>query len=295
MEIKAAQVRELRERTGAGMMECKRYLVESGGDIELAIDNMRKKGAAKAAKKEGRVTAEGIIIVATSADRRSAVIVEINCETDFVGRGDDFKAFAEQVAARALAIKAVDVASIANIAYAEGSDKTVEQVRQELVAKIGENIQIRRVTFMESNGEIGSYIHGGRIGVLVDLNVANTELSKDLAMHIAASQPVVVNADDVPADMLEKEKEIFMAQAKESGKPDDIIEKMIHGRMKKYVDEISLMGQAFVKDPNKKISQLVKEANAEVVNFVRYEVGEGIEKQEENFADEVMAQVRGSE
>ncbi|KTD51752.1 translation elongation factor Ts (EF-Ts) [Legionella quinlivanii] len=291
MSISAALVMKLRERTGAGMMECKKFLVATNGDIELAISEMRKAGQAKADKKADRIAAEGVIVIARSADGRSAVMLEINSETDFVARDENFTRFAEKVAATALESSVADVAALANETLKD-TDSTVEQARQELVAKIGENIKIRRMERMSCDGVIGSYLHGSRIGVLVALKNGEEALAKDIAMHIAASRPMVVNRDQVSAEAIENEREIFTAQARESGKPQEIIDKMIEGRINKFIDEVSLNGQPFVKDPNVKVGQLLKEKGAEVTAFLRFEVGEGIEKKEDNFVEEVMAQVR---
>ncbi|MCA0402854.1 MAG: translation elongation factor Ts [Proteobacteria bacterium] len=290
-QISAALVMQLRERTGSGMMECKKFLVAANGDIELAISEMRKAGQAKADKKADRIAAEGIIIVARSADGKHAVMLEINSETDFVARDDNFTKFASDAVETALKSNAKDVDALSNEIIA-GSDLTVEQARQQLVAKIGENIKLRRLIHIHSEGVVGSYLHGSRIGVVVALKNGDEALAKDIAMHVAASRPMVISRDQVPADAIETERDIFMAQARETGKPQDIIEKMIEGRINKYIDEVSLLGQPFVKDPNKKISQLLKEHNAEVLSFTRFEVGEGIEKKEDNFVEEVMAQVR---
>lgn len=292
MAVTAALVKELRERTGAGMMDCKKALVETDGDIELAIENMRKSGQAKAAKKAGRVAAEGLIIIKTSDDAKTAAIVEVNCETDFVARDENFVGFANKVAEIALAGKISDVEALKSADYADGN--TVEQARENLVAKIGENMAVRRVSIVESNeGSLGSYSHGVRIGVVVETKGGDEELNRDLAMHIAASKPDYLNPDAIPAEILEKEKEIFSAQALESGKPAEIVEKMIGGRIRKFAGEISLTGQAFIKDPSQTVEKLLKSKSAEVLSFVRFEVGEGIEKKEEDFAAEVMAQVRG--
>ena len=290
MAISASQVKELRDRTGAGMMECKKALVETNGDIELAIENMRKSGQAKAAKKAGRIAAEGIILTRTNDE--CAVIVEINCETDFVSRDEGFLAFANKVADAALANKTADVEALKAVDL-EGS--SVEDAREALVAKIGENIQLRRVSLIAAEGaNLAAYLHGGRIGVIVSIEGGDDEVAKDVAMHVAASNPMVVSPDEVPADVQEKEKEIFVAQARESGKPDEIIEKMIVGRMKKYLGEVSLTGQPFVKDPSTSVGDLLKGKGAVAKSFIRFEVGEGIEKKEEDFAAEVMAQVQGS-
>ena len=291
-EITADLVKTLRERTGAAMMDCKRALVAAKGDIETAIEDMRKAGQAKADKKADRIAAEGVIATAVSSDGKSAVIVDINCETDFVARGDEFKQFADAVAQAALAHKVSDVQAINDIKLASG--ETVDETRRNLTAKLGENIQIRRIQLLTSDGVVGGYIHGGRIGVLVSLTTADAALAKDIAMHIAASNPLVVSADQVSADLIAKEKEIFMAQAASSGKPADIIEKMVGGRIKKYVDEVSLVGQAFVKDPDMTVGKLLSSKGAKVNSFVRFSVGEGIEKKVDNFVEEVMAQARGA-
>ncbi len=291
MQITAALVKELRERTGAGMMECKKALVETGGDIEAAVEQMRKSGAAKADKKAGRVAAEGTIVIAS--DSGTAILAEVNCETDFVAKDENFKKFASDVAQLVLAQRPSDVDALKDMVLANGS--TVETARQELVAKIGENINVRRFTTVEAGGAvIGQYLHGNRIGVVVALQGGEESLARDVAMHVAASRPVCVSEDQVPEDLLAKEKEIFVAQAQESGKPAEIIEKMVGGRLKKYLKEVTLEGQPFVKDPDQSVGQLLKQAGAGVAQFVRYEVGEGIEKKQENFADEVMAQVKGT-
>jgi len=294
MSITASQVKELRERSGAGMMECKKALVETGGDIEAAIEHLRKSGLAKADKKAGRVAAEGAIVEAADAD--SAVLVEINCETDFVAKDENFRAFADRVAELALAAGNDDVAALAEAEFEAGD--SVEARRQQLVAKLGENIQIRRVQRVDADGGgpdgvIGGYIHGGRIGVLVSLKGGDEELARDIAMHVAALNPPFVDADSVPADVLEKEKEILRAQAEDSGKPPEIIEKMIAGRLNKHLAEITLVGQPFVKDSDQTVGALLKSKGAKVRNFVRLEVGEGIEKEESDFAAEVMQQARG--
>ncbi len=288
MTITASQVKELRERSGAGMMECKKALVETGGDIEAAIEHLRKSGLAKADKKAGRIAAEGVIVEA--ADAHSAVLVEINCETDFVAKDENFRSFADAVAKSALSVDAVEALLGAELEAGE----TVETRRQQLVAKLGENIQIRRFERVSADGgPIGAYIHGGRIGVLVALQGGSEALARDIAMHVAALNPQFVDADAVPADVLEKEKDILRAQAQDSGKPAEIIEKMIVGRLNKHLAEITLLGQPFVKDSDQTVGQLVKTAGAKVLGFVRLEVGEGIEKQESDFAAEVMQQARG--
>ncbi len=293
MAITASLVKELRERTGLGMMDCKKALVETDGDIELAIENLRKSGQAKAAKKAGRTAAEGTIRVLVSDDGKKAGIIEVNCETDFVGRGEILQGYADAVLKTAFEAGETDVAKIAELTL-NGDSASVEEKRLVMVQEIGENIQLRRVELVEAaDGVVGQYIHGGKIGVLAALKAGNEELAKDVAMHVAghAPAPVVVNPDQVSEELVAKEKEIFVAQAKESGKPDDIIEKMVTGRVKKFLAEISLTEQAFVKDPDTKVGALVKGAGAEVVSFVRFEVGEGIEKEEVDFAEEVMAQV----
>lgn len=293
MEISAAQVKELRERTGAGMMDCKKALVEAGGDIEAAIEAMRKAGTAKAAKKAGRLAAEGGIVIRTTTDATEAVMLEVNSETDFVARDNNFQAFAEAVAETILATQAADIDTLGQAPLA-GTTETVEEARQQLILKIGENISIRRFTLQPRRGDrLASYLHGGRIGVLVDMQGGDDELARNVAMHIAASGPVCVSAEQIPAELLEKEKEIFIAQAKESGKPADIIEKMVSGRLAKYTKEITLTGQPFVKDPDQSVGQLLNAAGASVRAFVRYQVGEGIDKKADDFASEVMAQARG--
>ncbi|KAA1447726.1 elongation factor Ts, partial [Escherichia coli] len=278
-DITAALVKELRERTGAGMMECKKALVEANGDIELAIDNMRKSGQAKAAKKAGRVAAEGVILVEVSADAKFAAIVELNCETDFVAKDAGFLAFGKEVIASVKADKNADIDAL---------KAKFEEQRANLVAKIGENINIRRVAILEGEA-VGSYLHGARIGVLVAAEGASEELIKHIAMHVAASKPEYVNPTDVPADVVEREHQIQLDIAMQSGKPREIAEKMVSGRMNKFTGEISLTGQNFVMDPSKSVGDLLKENNAKVINFIRFEVGEGIEKVEADFAAEVAA------
>jgi elongation factor Ts len=290
MAITAAQVKELRERTGAGMMECKKALVETDGDIDAAIEHMRKTGLAKADKKAGRTAAEGVIAIEVSDDGKSAAIVEVNCETDFVSKGDDFINMSNAIAKRVLEERPADMDALYALSL---GDSTIGDTLKEKIAKIGENMSVRRFEIFETNGTLGIYRHGDRIGVLVDMEGGNEDLAKDVSMHIAASKPTAVSADEVPAELIEKEKEIFTAQAQESGKPADIIEKMIDGRIRKFLQEITLLGQPFVKDPDQTVEKLLKGAGAKVVKFTRIEVGEGIEKKQENFADEVMAQVRG--
>jgi elongation factor Ts len=295
MAITASLVKELRERTGAGMMECKKALVETDGDLEAAIEHMRKSGQAKAAKKAGRTAAEGVIVIETSDDRRRAAMVEVNCETDFVAKDENFCSFADAIAERALNGGTLEVAELLAGPLHEGEETTVEQAREALVAKLGENMSVRRMVRYETEtGRISTYTHGVRIGVLVELEGGGDELGRDLAMHIAASNPVCVSAEDVPQAMQEKEREIFMVQARDSGKPENIIEKMVEGRMRKWLAEITLNGQPFVKDPDVTVGKLLDQAGARVVRFQRFEVGEGIEKKTENFAEEVMAQARGA-
>ncbi|PHM61927.1 translation elongation factor Ts [Xenorhabdus ishibashii] len=283
-DITAALVKELRERTGAGMMECKKALVEANGDIELAIDNMRKSGQAKAAKKAGRVAAEGVILVEVAADAKFAAIVELNCETDFVAKDAGFLAFGKDVITSVVADKNADIDAL---------KAKFEEQRTGLVAKIGENINIRRVAILEGEA-VGSYLHGSRIGVLVVAEGANEELIKHVAMHVAASKPEYVNPTDVPADVVEREHQIQLEIAMQSGKPREIAEKMVSGRMNKFTGEISLTGQNFVMDPSKSVGDLLKENNAKVINFIRFEVGEGIEKVEADFAAEVAAMSKQS-
>lgn len=280
--ISAALVKELRERTGLGMMECKKALVEAQGDIEVAIEEMRKSGQAKAAKKAGRIAAEGIVAVKVADDASFGVLVEVNSETDFVARDDNFLNFVQQVVGAAFARKEADVNALM-----EGE---LEEARQALVQKIGENIGVRRIAIVEG-GVIGSYVHGNnRIAVLTRLEGGDTELARDIAMHVAAVNPQVVNKEDMPTELVEKEKEIFQAQAEQSGKPANIIEKMIEGRISKFLAESSLVEQPFVKDPDTTVGALAKKAGATVASFVRFEVGEGIEKEEVDFAAEVRAQ-----
>ncbi len=294
MAVTAAMVKELRERTGAGMMECKKALTENGADIDAAIEAMRKSGQAKAAKKAGRIAAEGVVVIKIAEDGKRGVMLEVNSETDFVAKDAGFQAFAEATAEQALGTDVSDVVALAQ-ASMTGTDGTVDQAREALIAKIGENVQLRRlVRFDQVEGVLRSYRHGVRIGVVVELEGGHEELGKDVAMHIAASNPMCIDASGVPAEALEKEKEIFRVQAQQSGKPEAIVEKMIDGRMRKYLEEVTLLGQPFVKDPDQRIEQLLKQAGAKVLRFSRVEVGEGIEKREENFADEVMAQVRGA-
>ena len=290
MTISASLVKELRERTGAGMMECKKALVETGGDIEAAVEHMRKQGLAKADKKAGRIAAEGLVIICASADEKTAAVVEINCETDFVAGGDDFRGFAQRVGRLVLETRPADL----NVLLATPLDgATVEETRRALIAKIGENISVRRFEIVASAGLVGSYLHGTRIGVLVSLDGGDETLARDLAMHIAASRPQYVDESQVPGDFLAKEREILIEQAKGEGKPAEIVGKMVEGRLRKQLAEITLVGQPFVKDPDTTVGKLLSGQGAMVKAFVRFEVGEGIEKKADNFVEEVMAQVRG--
>lgn len=286
MTVTAAMVKELRERTAVGMMDCKKALVESNGDMELAIDNMRKSGQAKAAKKAGRIAAEGVIL--TKAENGVATIVELNCETDFVARDESFVAFGKKLIKVAFAAKAnsIDVLNAEKI-----GELSVEETRANLVNRIGENMTVRRVTTIEGSEFTSSYVHGGRIGVIAALNGGGAELAKDIAMHAAAANPQYVKPEDVPADVVAKEKEIQLDIALQSGKPKEIAEKMVTGRMAKFTGEVSLTGQAFIKDPSMKVGQLLKDKSADVTTFIRFEVGEGIEKKSEDFAAEVEAQI----
>jgi len=295
MAITAAHVKELRERTGSGMMECKKALVDADGDMDAAIDALRKTGLAKADKKASRIAAEGLVVIEMSADNKTAAIVEVNCETDFVAKKEDFQDFAAAIAKRVLADNPADLEALMVMPLKDDDATSIEDARKALIATIGENITVRRFIRVESDNAIASYRHGVRIGVLVELAGGDEVLGKDLAMHIAAHdpRPVCISEDQVPADMIAAERDIFTAQARESGKPDNIIEKMITGRIRKFLGEITLLGQSFVKDPDLTVGKLLEQSGASVVRFERVELGEGIEKKSENFADEVMAQVKG--
>ena len=290
MAVTASMVKELRERTGAGMMECKKALVESNGDMEAALELLRMTGLAKADKKASRVAAEGKVILASSDDNTEAVMVEINSETDFAAKDGNFLTYANTVANQALALATTDVETLM---ASEVSGASLEIARQALISKIGENIQVRRINRMTSTDSIGAYVHGGRIGVLVEVEGGNNEVAHDVALHIAAMNPAYIDVDDVPADVLEKEKRFLISQAEDSGKPAEIIEKMVEGRMRKHLSTITLLGQDFVKDGDITVGKLLKQNGATVKGFTRLEVGEGIEKKKENFADEVMQQVKG--
>lgn len=294
MTISAALVKELRDRTGSGMMECKKALTEANGDLDAAVEIMRKAGLAKADKKSSRTAAEGIICIKLGADAKSAAMLELNCETDFVAKNEDFVAYANAVTDCLLNSPVASVDQLLGTQIATFG-VTADERRKELIAKLGENINVRRFErYATENGVIASYLHGSRIGVLVELVGGTQELGRDIAMHIAASKPVCVEEKDVSSELIAKEKEIFAAQAEASGKPANIIEKMVEGRIKKFLAEITLVGQPYVKDPDQTVGALLKSKGATVVRFVRFEVGEGVEKEETNFAEEVMAQVRGS-
>jgi len=293
MNITAESVKQLRERTSAGMMECKKALVEANGDLDVAAEIMRKAGLTKADKKASRVAAEGRIVYAGSADGRSGVMVEVNCETDFVAREADFVAFSDEVAQVALTSHAADVESLL---AAEGADgASLDERRRVLVAKIGENLSVRRLVRVTAPSALGAYLHGTRIGALVSLEGGDETLAKDLAMHVAAINPQYLDSTSVDPAQLAKEREILIAQASGEGKPAAIIEKMVEGRVRKFLAEITLVGQPFVKDPDITVEKLLAKASARVVEFARFEVGAGIEKKQENFAEEVMAQVKSSE
>ncbi len=283
--MSAALVKELRERTGLGLLECKKALAAANGDIEVAIEELRKSSGMKAAKKEGRTAADGVVAIRIAADGKSGVIGEVNSETDFVARDENFAGFVAQVMDKAVELQTDDVAAVA------GDD--VEEARQALVQKIGENISVRRIGIVSAtDGVVGGYVHGNnRIAVLVELAGGDEELAKDVAMHVAAVNPAVVSPADMPAELLQKEREIYAAQAADSGKPPEIVEKMIEGRVRKYLSENSLTEQAFVKDPDTTVGKLVKAAGATIARFTRFEVGEGIEVEKVDFAAEVAAQL----
>jgi elongation factor Ts len=289
MNITADAVKQLRERTGAGMMECKRALVETQGNLDAAAELMRKSGLAKADKKAARVAAEGTVV--TERSGASAVLVEVNCETDFVARSEEFLSFARDVARRALETSSTDV----NALLAASGPSTLEEQRRALIAKIGENISVRRFARIDSPGPLGAYVHGGRIASLVALKGGDETLARELAMHVAAANPAYIDAGGVPPAVLEKEREILAAQTKEEKKPPEIIAKMVEGRLRKYLAEITLLGQPFVKDEDVTVEKLLKKAGASVVQFVRYAVGDGIEKKQDDFVGEVMAQVKAQE
>lgn len=295
--ISAAMVKELRERTGVGMMECKKALMETNGDIEKAIEELKKQGQMKAEKKGGRTTAEGLVAVLHTADNKQGIMLEINCETDFVAKGDAFIQFTNQVAKCALDNHIDDVDTLKATECAQG--KNVEAMRLELVTQVGENITVRRLQNLKAPGTVGCYAHGGqdaaKICAMVALNSDDQALARDLAMHVAAMNPECLTEKDVSEARIQKEKEIFISQAREQNpdKPEDLLEKIVMGKIKKFTKEITLLGQPFVKDPKQTIQQLIQSKGAEIVSFVRYEVGEGIEKKEDDFVSEVMSQVRG--
>jgi len=272
------------------MMECKKALVETGGEMDAAVELLRKSGQAKADKKSGRVAADGRVVIAVAG--RKAAMIEINSETDFVAKDDNFVAYAEAVGASVLDSDVPDVESLATVKLEDG--RSVEEARTELVAKVGENISVRRFTRLDAADHLGTYAHGARIGAIVSLQGGSEELARDIAMHVAATNPVCTDEDGVPADMLERERRIFAEQAAESGKPPEIVEKMVVGKVNKYLKEITLVGQPFVKDPDVTVGKLLADAGASVTGFVRYEVGEGIEKKEANFVEEVMSQVKSA-
>jgi elongation factor Ts len=292
MNITADAVKQLRERTGAGMMECKRALVEAKGDLDAAAELMRKQGLAKADKKAARIAAEGVIVIERSADGRTAAMVEVNCETDFVAREQDFRAFAQGVARRALATRPATLADL--MAQAVEGGETIDQRRRALVAKIGENNGVRRFVVLTGPTNHGAYVHGTRIGALVAVEGGDAALAHDLAMHVAASNPRYIGLADVPPAVIEKEREILTEQARGEGKPPEIVAKMVEGRLRKALNEIALVGQPFVKDPEVAIEKLLKGAAAKVTVFERFEVGAGIERRQEDFVAEVMAQVKSS-
>jgi len=294
-EIPASLVMELRKRTQAGMMECKNALSEAAGDIDKAVDAMRKSGQAKADKKAGRIAAEGLIVITLSADKTKASILEINCETDFVARDENFLAFTNEVGNIALNNQVNDAETLIAMKSESQNDLSIDEVRKNLIVKIGENIKVRRIQFFEGANPLGVYVHGGRIGVVTQLDTANEDLAKDIAMHVAASNPLVIQPEEIAEDVIEKEREIFLAQIEKEGKPKDIAEKILVGKLAKFTKEQSLVGQNFVKDPDTTVGKLLQDNSANVINFVRFEVGEGIEKKEEDFAKEVMEQMQASE
>ncbi len=287
MSISASMVKELRDRTGAGMMECKKALVEANGDMEDAIELLRKSGQAKADKKASRVAADGRVAIAV--DGKKAAIVEINSETDFVAKDENFVEFVEAVSKTALSSDADDVESLSSATLEDG--RTIEAARTDLVTKVGENISLRRFERIKAEDHLGNYTHGARIGALVSMDGGSAELARDIAMHVAASNPLCIDEDSVPADTLERERRIFAEQAANSGKPPEIVEKMVSGRVAKFLKEITLLGQPFVKDPDVSVGKLLQGADAKVNAIIRYEVGEGIEKKEENFREEVLSQI----
>lgn len=294
MTITAAMVKALRERTGAGMMECKKALTEAGGDMDSAVEELRKKGAAKADQKSGRIAAEGAISGVLSPDATTGVLVEINCETDFVAKDENFRQFGQMIAQTILENRPEDVQALSKLTVAD-ADQTVGEARVELFSKVGENLNIRRFAVVQAQegGHVSAYLHGSRIGVLVHVHGGREGLGRDLAMHVAASRPLCVSRQDVPAQTLAKEREIFSAQAADSGKTDEIIDKIVEGRLQKYINEITLLGQPYVKDPDLSVAKLLDSEQAQVLAFTRFEVGEGLERKEDDFVAEVIAQAKG--
>ena len=291
--VTASQVKDLREKTGAGMMDCKKVLTETDGDMEKAIELLRERGIAKAAKKSGRVAAEGLVEAYISEDGKIGAIVEVNAETDFVAKNDEFKSFVASIAKQVVEKDPKDVEDLLAQESIDEAGKTVKDVLTDKIAKIGENMNIRRFVRFESNGLIEKYIHGdGKIAVLVNMKGGDNEVAKDVCMQIAAARPEYLNEASVPEDRLNKEKEILKVQTMNEGKPEAIAEKIVQGRIRKFFEEVCLVDQVFVKDANKKVSDILKEHNAEVTEFARFEKGEGIEKKEENFAEEVMKQLK---
>ena len=293
--ISASMVKDLREKTGAGMMDCKKALTETNGDMEKAIEYLREKGITKAAKKSSRIAAEGLVLAYVSEDNKVGAAVEVNSETDFVAKNEEFRTFVQALAKQVALNNPADVEALLNEEYIEEVGKKVSEVLTDKVAKIGENMNIRRfVRFETTDGLVESYIHGnGKIAVLVNMKNADTELAKDICMQVAAARPEFLDEASVPAERLAKEMEILKAQAMNEGKPEAIAEKVVQGRIGKFYSEICLVDQEFVKNPDMKISELLKTKNAEIVEFARIEKGEGLEKKEENFAEEVMKQMNG--
>lgn len=290
--ISASLVKELRDRTSVGFADCKKALIATDGDIEKAVDHLRTAGQAKADKKSGRTAAEGIILIRASDDNKTVVMVDVNCETDFTARDESFVKFANDVADLALS---ANTSTLEDLLAADLNGITVEAARQAIVTKIGENINIRRLTYLHTDANtLGVYVHGGKIGATVELESGDAVLAKDLAMHVAACNPMVVSAEDVPAETIAREKEIYIAQAIESGKPQEIAEKMVTGKLRKYMEEVSLIGQPFVKDPSTRVQDLLAQSKSSVKSFHRFEVGEGIEIEETDFAAEVMEQIKGA-
>ena len=288
MAISAGLVKELRDRTAAGMMDCKKALTETDGDIERAVELLRQIGAASAERKAGRIAAEGVIDQLVDEEGRRGVVVEVNCETDFVAKDESFRQFVRAVAQSVLEYDPDNLESLSQMTLGDG---TIETARQKLIGQVGENVSIRRFErIIEENGLIAGYLHGTRIGVLVSVEGQKTGLARDVAMHVAASKPLCVSEDQMPADVLEREKSIFLAQARDSGKPDDIIQRMVDGKIKKYLNENTLLGQVYVKDPDISFGQLLDTAKVRVNQMARFEVGEGLEKRQTDFVSEVMAQ-----